>query len=289
MVPEPATAPDVAGAPELPPGRFIELPGRGTTWVREATGPPSAPIVVLLHGWSVDADLNWFSSYAPLAERYRVIALDHRGHGRGIRPPGGVTLSDCADDVIALLDVLEIEQAVMIGYSLGGPIAQLVWRRHHGRVSGLVLCATARDFSGARASALWYRGYGTLGRAASTFPGPANRIMARLVTRRLEAGPSTAWMEHELQRGDPAGLLSAMASLGRFRSTNWIGEVDVPTACVVTTEDQTVSPARQRALAAAIPGATVHEVAGPHNVCATDPERFLPPFLEACRSVTDRL
>ena len=60
-----------------------------------------------------------------------------------------------------------------------------------------------------------------------------------------------------------------------------------PTACVITTEDQTVSPARQRALAAAIPGATVHEVGGPHNVCATDPQRFLPPFLEACQSVTD--
>ena len=128
-----------------------------------------------------------------------------------------------------------------------------------------------------------------MGLAASTFPGPANRIMARLVTRRLEAGPSTAWLEHELQRGDPAGLLSAMASLGRFRSTNWIGEVDVPTACIITTEDQTVSPARQRALAAAIPGATVHEVGGPHNVCATDPNRFLPPFLEACQSVTDQL
>ncbi len=80
-----------------------------------------------------------------------------------------------------------------------------------------------------------------------------------------------------------------MASLGRFRSTDWIGEVDVPAACLITMADRTVSPLRQRRLAAAIPGATIHEVDGPHNVCATDPERFLPPFLEACASVTDRL
>ena len=58
--------PDVAGAPPLPPGRIVELPGRGTTFVREADGPAGAPTVVLLHGWSVDADLNWFACYGPL-------------------------------------------------------------------------------------------------------------------------------------------------------------------------------------------------------------------------------
>lgn len=275
--------------PVLPPGRPIELPGRGTTFIRDADGPSGAPVVVLLHGWSVDADLNWFASYAPLARRYRVLALDHRGHGRGIRPKGPVTLSDCADDVAALLDVLGIERAVIVGYSLGGPIAQLVWRRNGERVAGLVLCATAQDFSGGAAAGVWFRGYGGLGLVAATLPGPARNIMGRLVDRRIEDSPYREWMERELRRGEPAGLLSAMASLGRFRSTKWIDEVDVPAACVITTRDRTVAPSRQRKLAAAIPGATVHEVDGPHNVCATDPARFLPPFLEACASVTNRL
>lgn len=286
----PVTPVQVAGAPELPPGRHVELPGRGETFVREADGPPHAPALVLLHGWSVDADLNWFASYGPLADRFRVVALDHRGHGRGIRPPGGrVTLSECADDVVALLDALGIDQAVMVGYSLGGPIAQLVWRRHPERVVGMVLCATARHFRGGAASDLWYRGYGVLGRAADAFPGPSHHIMASMVARRLEPGPCIEWMRSELKRGDPAGLLTAMASLGRFDSTEWIGGVDVPTACVITTRDRTVAPSRQRGLAAAIPGSVVRLVDGPHNVCATEPERFVPAFLEACASVTGRL
>ncbi len=67
MVPGPVTAPEIGGAPALPPGRQIALPGRGTTFMREVDGPDGAPVLVLLHGWSVDADLNWFASYKPLA------------------------------------------------------------------------------------------------------------------------------------------------------------------------------------------------------------------------------
>ena len=53
-------------SPSLPPGRVVELPGRGSTWVRELPGPPgpsgehSAPVLLLLHGWTANADLKWF-------------------------------------------------------------------------------------------------------------------------------------------------------------------------------------------------------------------------------------
>ena len=49
-----------ASAPPLPPGRLVELPGRGTTFLREVVGPPHAPTLVLLHGWTSTADINWF-------------------------------------------------------------------------------------------------------------------------------------------------------------------------------------------------------------------------------------
>ena len=73
-------APEI-GRPPLPPGREIELPGRGRTFVREVAGPADAPVVFLLHGWTVTAALNWFPVYKPLAEFARVVSLDHRGHG----------------------------------------------------------------------------------------------------------------------------------------------------------------------------------------------------------------
>ena len=95
--------------PVLPPGAAMELPGRGTTYVRRLEGPPDAPTVLLLHGWTASADLNWFTCYAPLAEHYRVIALDHRGHGRGIRSRKTFRLEDCADDAVAVCDVLGID------------------------------------------------------------------------------------------------------------------------------------------------------------------------------------
>ena len=98
--------------PVLPMGRRVELPGRGTTFIREMPGPPGAPVVVLLHGLLASAGLNWLHSFGPLGRRYRVVAVDLRGHARGLRSSRRFRLADCADDVAALLDVLGIESAV---------------------------------------------------------------------------------------------------------------------------------------------------------------------------------
>src|SRR5262252_10571245 len=97
----------------LPPGRHVVLPGRGTTFVRELPGPPGAPAVVLLHGWLATADLNWFTSYEALGRRFRVVAMDHRGHGRGIRSPRPFRLADCAGDTAALIETLGIGPAIV--------------------------------------------------------------------------------------------------------------------------------------------------------------------------------
>ena len=101
---------------------------------------------MLLHGLLATADLNWSASYAALSRHVRVVALDHRGHGRGIRSRGRFRLEDCADDAVAVADMLGLRTFVPVGYSMGGLIAQLVWRQHPRRVDGLVLCATSRNF-----------------------------------------------------------------------------------------------------------------------------------------------
>ena len=95
----------------LPPARTVVVEGRGEFFLRD-TDPTAAagddrPVVVLLHGWLVTADLNWHTAYGPLSEAgYRVLALDHRGHGRGLRPLVPFRLADCAADVAALLRTL---------------------------------------------------------------------------------------------------------------------------------------------------------------------------------------
>ena len=66
-------------------------------------------------GATASADLSFFPVYDRLAEAYRVIAPDARGHGRGMRPAEPFTLEDCADDAAALLDQLGADRVIVVG------------------------------------------------------------------------------------------------------------------------------------------------------------------------------
>jgi pimeloyl-ACP methyl ester carboxylesterase len=279
----------VTDGPPLPPGGPIELPGRGTTFHRDLPGPhPGAPTVLLLHGWTATADLNWFPSYFPLSRHFRVVALDHRGHGRGIRPRR-FRLADCADDAVALADVLGIDRVIPVGYSMGGPVAQLMWHRHRDRVDGLVLAATSRNFGGSRAATTWFTALGAMAMAARFVPpGVREGAAQRLLDRREATTPMSDWARGEFAAGDPRLILEAGSALGRFTSHTWIGEVDVPTAVVITEHDRVVPPARQAKLAAAIPGARIHRAPIDHGGCVVEPERFVPVLVDACRDVAAR-
>ena len=279
------------GAPMLPPGRTVRLGGRGTTFIREIQGPPGAPTVLLLHGLSATADLNWFTAYDRLGRHFNVVAMDHRGHGRGIRTWRPFRLEDCADDVAALADVLGLDRIIAAGYSMGGPIAQLTWRRHRDLVDGLVLCATARSFANRDPrTRLLMAGLLPLSAAARmTPPAVRTRVANTLINTRAQRRPMHEWAISELRRGDPASIMQAASAIGRFRSREWISEVDVPTAVVVTLNDQLVSPRRQLLLAESIEGATVHPVEGDHSACVMAAGRFVPALVAACHDVSARL
>lgn len=273
----------------LPPGRYVDLPGRGRTFVRTQAGPPGAPTVVLLHGWTATADLNWFPCYGPLARSYNVIALDHRGHGRGLRSSRPFRLEDCADDVAAAAEALGVSRLVPVGYSMGGPVAMLVWRRHRELVSGLVLCATSRNFGRSPRVQAFYSSL--LGLSALTRLTPASarrRLMANLYSSSSDDSPLGRWVTEELGRNDPGALLQAGYALGQFDSAPWVGEIDVPTAVVATVQDSVVRPDRQLRLAESIPGATLHRVAADHGACVRRPDLFVPALLGACADVTRR-
>ena len=187
----------------MPTGHEIELAERGPLFVRDIAGPPGAPTVVLLHGWTASADLNWFTCYGPLSDHYRVVAFDHRGHGRGLRSRRAFRLEDCADDVAAVADELGVESFVPVGYSMGGPIAQLVWQRHRERVDGLVLCATAPYFAGRRPERLSFVGLTGLAALARVTPTQARDWITDQVylQRRTESwGP---WAAEQVASTNP--------------------------------------------------------------------------------------
>jgi pimeloyl-ACP methyl ester carboxylesterase len=280
-----------AGA--MPAGRRVELPDRGTTFVYDVPGPRGAPTLLLLHGLIATAGLNWYPAIESLSRSYRVVAMDLRGSGRGIPVNGRFRFSDCADDAIVLADTLGIERVVPVGYSLGGAVAQLVWRRHPDRVSGLVLCATSRNFSGTGPERFFYASlWGAIvplqliGRLP-LLRRPVDEVAETDASREEESGP--AWALAELRHTSPAVVLQSMHAMGRFSSHEWVGRIDVPTAVVVTTRDRAISPTRQLKLANAIPGATIHPIETGHTACVLGADRFVPALEQACDSVADRI
>ena len=275
-------------SPTLPPGEAVELPGRGTTFVRRLQGPAGAPTLVLLHGWTATADLNWFTAYEPLARHYHVVALDHRGHGRGIRSKKVFRLEDCADDAVALCDALGIDRFIPVGYSMGGPVAQLVWRRHPDRVTGLVLCATATYFATSREEKLSFLGLSGLAAVARLTPLQARRWLTQQIYLQRKTGQWEPWAVQEASMHDWRMVLEAGRAIGSYSSRDWIGEVDVPTSVVITMGDHVVPVRRQVRLFESIHGAEAYRVDGDHDSIVSRADAFLPTLIRATKSVIDR-
>lgn len=267
--------------------RVLDLPGRGPTVVWDVAGPAGAPTLLLLHGVTLTAVLNWSGILKTLGRRYRVLLLDQRGHGDATSS-GAFRLEDCADDAAAVAGQLGVERLVVVGYSMGGQVAQLMWRRHPSLVAGLVLCSTSRNVSGGP----WERSASllmpSLVTAAMWMP-VAGAMRADLVGSALldtECNPAQRhWALSEMRRTSLVGALAAMQAVGQFSSHSWIGSVDVPTAVVVTRHDRVVPPRRQWKLAQALPDATVVELDGGHDVFLHSPARFAVAVESACAAV----
>lgn len=269
--------------------RKVTLLGRGEIFVRESTGPPNAPTLLLLHGLGATGLLNWRPAFEPLRRSYRVLVVDHRGHGRGMRIRVPFRLADCADDVAALTASLNIDRFVAVGYSMGGPIAQLLWQRHRRRVEGMVLCATACQFASSDRRRLSHAFTPILNVAGRVAPRRTIRRVAQQYLSDAIADPALRErVMSEVGSSDPVTVGQAAAAIMRFDSSEWISDVDVPTSIVLTQKDRLVSPASQRAMADRISDSVIHGVPGDHSVCVTQPSVFIPALEQACASVVRR-
>ena len=112
------------------------------------------------------------------------------------------------------------------------------------------------------------------------------RVLGALPFVPLPSGGMSLWAAREMRRHDWRMIIEAGHSISTYHASRWIGEIDVPTAVICTTEDRGVSPSLQVATAEAIPRARLYPVADGHLACASP--RFTRPLLAACRDVADR-
>jgi 3-oxoadipate enol-lactonase len=107
-------------------------------------GPPGGR-VVLMSNSLMSSFAMWDWTVPALADRYRVLRYDTRGHGRSATPPGPYSIAALGDEAAGLLDALGIEAAHFVGLSMGGMVGQQLGARYPGKVLSLSLCDTASE------------------------------------------------------------------------------------------------------------------------------------------------
>jgi 3-oxoadipate enol-lactonase len=269
-------APNDSVIPWLPEGRTLVVAGRGELFYRfHRHADPDAPIAFLLHGWTASGDLQFFSAYEALGAYCSFITIDHRGHGRGLRRQEHFELEDVADDAALLVEALGVPPVIVVGYSMGGPVAMLMTRRHPHLVRAIVVEATALEWCSSFLDRVRWK--------TARIIGPLLRSVAyqrwlghgirRLLGKDHPMQVYVPWLSGEMRRNDPQSVVQAGQALSRYDARPWAGELRKPSAALITTRDRLVKPRKQRALAEAL-GADVRELVGDHISAWEHPKEF---------------
>lgn len=265
----------------------MRVDGRGEFFVRRHRHPdPAAPTVLLLHGWTASADLQFLAAYEALGAICSFVGIDHRGHGRGMRSLDAFTLDEVADDAAAVVRQLDIESVIALGYSMGGPIALHLTRRHADLVSGLVLQATALEWNATRRERVLWRLLPMMGVALRSWAQPLaiRKGTEVLLDESSALWPYRRWIAAESLRNEPRAVVQAGKALSRYDARSWASQLGVPAAVLISTKDRLVKPRKQRQLADAL-DATVVEVAMDHLGALERPVQFSSATVELVSSV----
>lgn len=245
------------------------------------TGAP----VVLLHGILASSDM-WTEQIRELATRYRVIAIDARGHGRSAQATTAFTIHDMVKDAVEVLDELRIDRAVWAGLSMGGMVALSAAMRAPHRVRALILLDTDAG-PASLADRVQYRIMSAVASVVGVGP-LVSRIIALSLgptTRRTRPDIVAGWRALLLRAHVPSARHAIGAVAGREDLMGRLRDIAVPALVIVGEEDPTFPPPIARAIASGIPDAdlVVIREAG-HITTVEQPEavtRAMRSFLDA--------
>jgi 3-oxoadipate enol-lactonase len=213
-------------------------------------GPEDAPVVVLANSLGAARGM-WDPQVPALAERYRVVTYDMRGHGTSPAPSGPYTLDDLVDDLVALLDRLGADRAHVAGLSLGGMVGLRLAAREPARVHRLAaLCTSAKT-----------EPQGFLDRAAAVRANGTAPIAGTVVSRWLtptyaaEHPDLVARLEAMVAGCDDEGYAACAEVVAGIDLRADLARVAAPTLVISGADDLALPPAHQQAIAEGIAGA----------------------------------
>ena len=252
-------------------------------------GPNDGPPAVLIHGWPLSAD-SWDDIAMPLAEAgHRVVAYDRRGFGRSEQPFTGYDYDTLAADLTALLHHLSLQNAALVGFSMGGGEVARYMSRHHqqhpGHVRSAVLISSVVPYmlqaddnpEGVPQSTFDTMTEGMREDRAHFFSGFFKDFYGvGLVSKPV----SDEWLQWSRSVAMSASLKATLACADAFATTDFrsdLASFDVPTLIIHGTSDQTVPiDASARPAAAGIADATLKEYDGaPHGLFKTHQDQLI--------------
>jgi 3-oxoadipate enol-lactonase len=232
----------------------------------EILGPADAP--VLLMGGSLGTTLKMWDQQRPLAERYRIVRFDHRGHGASPVPAPPYEISDLADDVLELMDALGIERAHYCGLSIGGMVGNWIAAHAPERIDRLVLMCTSAHMPPPE---LWQERIDAI-RAAGTVEAIADATVDRWLTPEFAAAhPEVrAELRAMLVASDVTGYTACAEAIQRMDLRPILPRIAAPTLVISGAEDPSTPPEHQRLIAEAIPGARLETLSPAAHVAAVE-------------------
>jgi 3-oxoadipate enol-lactonase len=214
-------------------------------------GPEDAPVLVLANSVG-SRPAMWDAQVPALAQRFRVLRYDHRGHGASPVPPGPYAMDDLGADVLALLDALELDQVAFCGLSMGGMVGMWVASEAPERIGRLALCCTSARLGPPE---LW------TDRAAAVRAGGMASIVEGVVDRWLTPGFAAAHpdvrarLEAMFVSNPPEGYARCCEAIAAMDLFERLGRIAAPTLVLSAEQDPATPPEHGDAIAAAIPGA----------------------------------
>jgi len=232
-------------------------------------GRRDGPPLVFINSLGCDFRI-WTEVAEILAPEFRIVLYDKRGHGLSDSGPNEADMADYARDLAALLDIVGVGRAAIVGLSIGGLIAQELYRERPELFASLVLCDTAAKIG---TDASWDQRIGEVERGGVARI--ADSVLERWFTADFRASRSAELrgMRAMLTRTPVEGYLAACGALKRADLRPYAGRIEAPTLCLVGDEDGSTPVSLVKETAALIPGSRFEIIEGAgHLPCVEKPK-----------------